>query len=204
MGNLFKVKNLCWNFLMRSLVFVLSLCWSTWAFAVTPKAVAEKGAFASPEQAMMVCLEGAAKIEQGYLLADDGQTKIAVLKLTDAPTHCRTNRLSHPFVIDLVNRGEVKDSLWFNAQSVDAVLRGDGWMQRPKRLDVRKKDLFVYRENGEVSLVARIHDVVDSGDPNAVWIMFEFKTDNGAVKTGSILLEPDSQGVEIWTPKTPA
>ena len=156
-----------------------------------------------PEYVMMSCLEGAETIEQGYLTGDDGTTKIGVLRLTDAPMECRTNMLSHPFVIELMRAGKMKESIWFNSHSVDAVLKGDGWTQRRNVLDVTKGDVFLHRTNKEVDSVGLIKDVVDSGSPHSVWIMFEFKTDGAKEKTGSILVERDNpDGFEIWSPKT--
>lgn len=142
-------------------------------------------------------------IEQGYLTADDGKTKIGVLRLTDAPMECRTNMLSHPFVIDLMRAGKMKDAIWFNSHSVDAVLKGDGWTRRGNVLDVAKGDIFLHRTDQEVDSVGLIKDVVDSGNSNSVWIMFEFKTDGAKEKTGSILVERDNpDGFEIWSPPT--
>lgn len=155
-----------------------------------------------PQYVMMSCLEGAQKIEQGYLVGDDGETKIGVLRLTDAPVQCRTNMLSHPFVIELMRAGAMQESIWFNSQSVDAVLKGDGWIQRSNVLDVAPGDVFLHRTDKDVDSVGLVKEVGDGGNPNSVWIVFEFKTDGNKEKTGSILLErhnPD--GLEIWAPK---
>ncbi len=155
-----------------------------------------------PQYVMMSCLEGADKIEQGYLVGDDGTTKIDVLRLTNAPEHCRTNMLSHPFVIELMRAGTMKESIWFNSQSVDAVLKGDGWKQRDNPLAVSKGDVVVHRTYQQVDSVGLITDVVDSGSVDSVWIMFEFKTEGSKEKIGSILVERDNlDGFEIWSPK---
>lgn len=154
-----------------------------------------------PQYVMMSCLENAQSIEQGYLVGDDGKTKIGVLRLTDAPIECRTNMLSHPFVIELMRAGTMKESIWFNSQSVDAVLKGDGWVQRINVLDVAKGDVFLHRTDNEVDSVGLVKDVVDKGN-SSVWIVFEFKTDGNKEKTGSILLERNNpDGLEIWSPK---
>ena len=155
-----------------------------------------------PQYVMRSCLEGADKIEQGYLVGDDGSTKIEVLRLTNAPEHCRTNMLSHPFVIELMRAGTMKESIWFNSQSVDAVLKGDGWKKRDNPLNVSKGDIVLHRTHNQVDSVGLINDVVDSGSVDNVWIMFEFKTEGAKEKIGSILVERDNpDGFEIWSPK---
>lgn len=154
-----------------------------------------------PEYVMMSCLENAQTIEQGYLVGDDGETKIGVLRLTDAPAQCRTNMLSHPFVIELMRAGTMKESIWFNSHSVDAVLKGDGWVRRTNILDVQKGDVFLHRTDKEVDSVGLVKNVMDKS-MSSVWIVFEFKTDGNKEKTASILLEqhnPDQ--IEVWTPK---
>lgn len=154
-----------------------------------------------PQSVMMSCLENAKTIEQAHLLGNDGKTKIDVLRLTDAPIQCRTNMLSHPFVIELMRSGTIQESIWFNSQSVDAVLQGDEWDQRINVLDVQKGDIFLHRTNSDVDSVGLVKDVMDKTN-TSVWILFEFKTDGNKEKTGSILLErhnPD--GLEIWAPK---
>lgn len=155
-----------------------------------------------PQYVMMSCLEGAEQIEQGYLMGDDGVTKIGVLRLTDAPIECRTNMLSHPFVIEHMRAGKMQESIWFNSHSVNAVLKGDGWTQRSDILTVQKGDVFLHRTDGEVDSVALVKDIMDSGDRNSIWIVFEFKTDGAQAKTGSVLVErANHDAIEVWTPK---
>lgn len=191
---------------MRGLVLLCCLLSSFAANASVnsiPSTQADSACPLPPEYVMMSCLEGAETIEQGYLMGDDGVTKIGVLRLTDAPMECRTNMLSHPFVIELMRMGKMKESIWFNSHSVDAVLKGDSWKRREHVLHVAKGDIFLHRTEGEVDSVGLVKDVVDSGNPNSVWMTFEFKTDGAKEKTGSILVERENHdNIEIWSPKT--